>query len=94
MYEVRLRKRFKKQFRKLDEQIQRKVIEEIELLKTNPEIGDKLKGVLSDFRRIRIHDYRLVYQIRSSDEIVEVFFVDHRKRVYRELERLKREELI
>ena len=94
MYKVRLRKRFKKQFRKLDKQIQRKVIEEIEILKTNPEIGDKLKGVLSKFRRIRIHDYRLVYRIHSSNKTVEVFFIDHRERVYREFERLVRKELI
>ena len=94
MYKVRRRKRFKKQLRKLDKQIQRRVIEEIELLKSNPEIGDELKGVLSDFRRIRIGDYRLVYKVHSSQETVEIIFVDHRKRAYQNLERLRREEVI
>lgn len=94
MYEVRLTKCFKKQFRKLDKQIQRKITEEIEILRTNPEIGDKLKGILFDFRRIRILDYRLVYRIHSSNGIIEVCFVDHRKRVYEKLERLRRKELI
>ena len=94
MYKVRLHKRFKKKLRKLDKQIQRKVIEEIEILKINPEIGDKLKGVLADFRRLRIFDYRVVYRIHSSNGVVDVFFVDHRKRVYQEFERLVREELI
>lgn len=94
MYKVRLTKRFKKQLRKLDRQIQRKVMEEIELLKTNPKFGEKLKGVLSDIRRIRVHDYRVAYKIHSSSETIEVFFVDHRKRAYQELERLRREEII
>lgn len=94
MYKVRLHKRFKKQLRKLDRQIQRKITEEIELLKTNPEFGEKLKGALSDIRRLRVHDYRVAYKIHSSNEHIEVFFVDHRKRAYQELERLRREEII
>ena len=94
MFKVRLHKRFKKQLRKLDRQIQRKVMKEIELLKSNPEFGEKLKGVLSDIRRIRVHDYRVAYKIHSSHETIEVFFVDHRKRAYQELERLRREEVI
>lgn len=94
MYEVRLSKRFKKQLRKLDRQIQRKVLEEVELLKTNPEFGEKLKGVLSDIWRLRVHDYRVAYKIHSSGETVEVFFVDHRKRAYQKLEQLRREEII
>jgi len=94
MYEVRLSKRFQKQFRKLDRRIQQKVIEEIEILKINPEFGKNLSGILSDLRRLRVHDYRIVYKVHSSNKIVDVFFVDHRKRVYEKLERLRREELI
>ena len=94
MYEVRPTKRFKKQFRKLDKHIQKRILEEIEVLKTNPEFGEKLKGGLSDIWRIRVHDYRVAYKIHSSDETIEVFFVDHRKRAYQKLEQLRREEII
>jgi len=94
MFKVELSKRFKKQLRKLPRQIQKKVMEEIELLKSNPEFGEKLKGVLSDIRRIRVHNYRVAYKVHSSNETIEVFFVDHRKRVYQELKRLRREEVI
>ncbi len=69
-------------------------MEEIELLKTNPELGEKLKGVLSDIRKIRVYDYRVAYKIHSSNETIEVFFVDHRKRAYQKLEQLRREEVI
>lgn len=94
MFKVELSKRFKKQLRKLPRQIQKKVMEEIELLKSNPEFGEKLKGVLSDIRRIRVHNYRVAYKVHSSNETIDVFFVDHRKRVYQELKRLRREEVI
>jgi len=91
---VQLTKRFRKNFRKLDKQIQQKIMEEIEVLKTTPEIGEKLKGVLSNFRRIRILNYRLIYRVHSSNGVIEICFVDHRKRVYQELGRLRKEECI
>lgn len=94
MCEVRFTKRFDKQFRKLDRQIQRKVLEETEILKTNPEFGEPLKGALSDFRKLRVHDYRVIYRLHSSNTLAEVCFVDHRRRVYEELDRLRREEAI
>ena len=94
MYEVKLSKRFQKQLRKLDKQIQRKILEEIELLRSNPEFGEKLKGSLSDIHKLRVHDYRVAYKIHSSSETIEVFFVDHRKRAYQKLEQLRREEVI
>lgn len=94
MFKVELSKRFKKQLRKLPRQIQKKVMKEIELLKSNPEFGEKLKGILSDIRRIRVHNYRVAYKVHSSNETIDVFFVDHRKRVYQELERLRRQEYI
>jgi len=94
MYKVRLHKRFKKQLRKLPRYIQKKVMKEIELLKSNPKFGEPLKGVLSDIRKIRVHDYRVAYKIHSSNETLDVFFVDHRKRAYKKLEQLRREEVI
>lgn len=94
MCEVRLTKRFGKQFKKLDRYIQKKIVEELEILKSNPEFGDALKGILSDFRRLRVHDYRVIYRLHSTKTVAEVCFVDHRKRVYEELDRLRREEAI
>ena len=94
MFKVELSKRFQKQFRKLPREIQKKVMEEIELLKSNPKFGEKLKGVLSDIHKLRVHDYRVAYKIHTSNETIEVFYVDHRKRIYQKLERLRREEVI
>jgi mRNA interferase RelE/StbE len=94
MYELRFTKRFDKQFRKLDRSIQHEILKEIENLKQHPEIGEKLKGVLSDFWKLRVKDYRVIYRIHTSQNILEIAFVDHRKHVYEELERLRREEVI
>jgi addiction module RelE/StbE family toxin len=94
MYEVRFTKRFDKLFRKLDRQVQREILKEIENLRQNPDLGEKLHGTLSDFFKIRVKDHRVIYHIHSSENAMEFVFVDHRKRVYEELERLRREEVI
>lgn len=94
MYEVRFTRRFDKLFRKLDRQIQREILREMENLKQNPELGEKLHGTLSDLMKIRVKDYRVIYHIHSSGSLMEFVFVDHRKHVYEELGRLRREEVI
>ncbi len=94
MCEVRLTKRFDKQFRKLDGQIQKLILKELEILKTEPEYGEPLKGSLRNFRKIKVQNFRVVYRLHSSNIVAEVFFVDHREHVYAELERLGREEAL
>ena len=94
MYEVRFTKRFDKLFKKLDGQIQRVILKEIENLRLNPELGEKLHGTLSDLLKIRVKDYRVIYHIHSSQDVMEFIFVDHRKHVYEELGRLRREQVI
>lgn len=66
MYDARFTKRFDKQFRKLDGQVQRDVLKEIENLRQNPEIGEPLKGILSDFLKFRVKDYRVIYRVHNS----------------------------
>ena len=95
MYDVYATNLFMKQLGRLEKRIQRKVDSEIENLKNNPRIGEKLIGLLSDCWRIEIDTkYRLVYRIHNSQNRIELIFIGLRKKVYKELERLRRKELI
>lgn len=95
MHDVYATDLFRKQLARLEKRFQRKVDSEIENLKNNPGIGEKLKGLLSDCWRIEIDKkYRLVYRIYTSQNRIELIFIGLRKKVYRELERLRRKELI
>ena len=94
MYEVRFTKRFDKLFRKLDRQVQREILKEIENLRQTPELGERLHGTLSDLFKIRVKDYRVIYYVYGSDNIMEFVFVDHRKHVYEDLGRLRQEGVI
>jgi mRNA interferase RelE/StbE len=47
-----------------------------------PQGCKKLKGAKEDLWRIRIGDYRVVYIIRDSIQILEIQKVGHRKDIY------------
>lgn len=77
-----------KEFDRLPKAIQQKVTEALFLLSRNPHTEllkiKKLKGVESLYR-IRLGDYRLVYEIQNERLIVLVIKIGHRKDVYRGL---------
>ena len=93
MCKVYQTKIFKKQLRKFDKNIKKKIMIEIENIKKDPLLGDKLKGSLNDFSRIRVDKYRLVYRFHESPNRLELIYVGLRKNVYTELERLRKEKL-
>jgi len=70
--------------KKIDKQWQIKIINAIkEKLPTNPYIGKKLVGDLSAYYRLRVGDYRVIYEIIEDKVIVVILKVKHRKEVYR-----------
>jgi mRNA interferase RelE/StbE len=46
-------------------------------------MGSALKGDLRGLRRIRVGDYRIVYEVRDDDLVVLVVRVRHRQDIYR-----------
>jgi mRNA interferase RelE/StbE len=73
-----------KELKKLPEKNQGKVFQTIHQLELYPRaIGSKkLKG--SEHRwRIRIGDYRILYELNTDTKTVEIFRILHRKDVYR-----------
>lgn len=56
---------------------------ENERLKTAPEkYGEPLRGELAGLWKIRVGDYRIVYELNRSTRIVTVWGAYHRKAVY------------
>ena len=87
-YQVELTKSASKEFKKLPKKIQSKVLEAFEFLSKNPysEILKikKMKGPESLFR-IRIGDYRIVYEVNNGKLIVIIIKIGNRKDVYKNL---------
>lgn len=61
-------------------------MESLEVLEHSPEKGEQLKT--SRFWKIRVGDYRVIYEIDRPSNRVVILFVGHRKNVYDEFSRL------
>jgi mRNA interferase RelE/StbE len=73
-----------RQLEKLPRDVQRRVAAKIEDLRDDPfPTGCKKLAALPDTRRIRVGDYRVVYQVHRSTLVVLVLTVGHHRDVYR-----------
>ncbi|MFJ4267313.1 type II toxin-antitoxin system RelE/ParE family toxin [Paenarthrobacter nicotinovorans] len=72
-----------KQIRKLEPPVRRKVLLAIVELETNPRPdGVKKLSAESNAWRIRIGDYRVLYEIHDDELVVIIFRAAHRREVY------------
>ena len=83
-YSVRLKPSVEKDLRTLPHAIASRVMLRVESLKQNlfPHGSAKLASSEKMYR-VRIGDYRLVYEVDSNAGIVTVHYVRHRREVYR-----------
>ena len=82
-YTVLLKRSAEKELERLDLKTHDKIIKQLLALKENPlpKGVKKLQG--REGYRMRIGDYRILYEIDETEKEIEVFFVAHRKEVYR-----------
>jgi len=84
-YVVLLESRAEKELKALPEQALKRV--DIKLralsLKPRPRGVAKLKGKESEGWRLRIGNYRILYQIDDKENVVRVYRIKHRREVYR-----------
>ena len=83
-YKIAWRKSTKKDLRKLPKPEIVKIIRAVEPLAETPLAtgAEKLTGSEHTFR-IRVGDYRIIYEVLSSAEMIEIQRVRHRRDVYR-----------
>ena len=84
MFEVLLERGVEKDLRRLPESIHERVVRAVNALSRNPRPPGcrKLTGSENDWR-IRVGDYRVIYEIAAAKRIVHVNRVRHRREVYR-----------
>jgi mRNA interferase RelE/StbE len=82
-YRVEVKEHAVKELAKLQPDIGRKILDSIESLASNPRPRPsiKLRESASSYR-LRVGDYRVLYQVDDSDKIVMIFKVGHRREVY------------
>ena len=85
-FSVLLTPRAARSLRKLQLTTSKRMMASMKELEKSPEIGEQLKP--SRFWKIRVGDYRAIYEIDKASGRVTVLFIGHRKNVYDEFTRL------
>lgn len=60
-----------------------RVISAIDRLREEPRAGSVLKGEFTGLRRIRVGDYRIVYEVATTALVILVLRIAHRREAYR-----------
>lgn len=82
-YVVALNRRAEKELRRLPDQIHKRVTNELLNLETNARPSGCKKLSDRNEYRIRVREYRVLYEVDDKKRRVEVFAIGHRKEVYR-----------
>ncbi|MGH7274745.1 MAG: type II toxin-antitoxin system RelE family toxin [Nitrospiria bacterium] len=71
-------------FKRLDPPVRKKILREIDKkLGSNPEAyGKPLTSKLKGLWKLRVGDYRVIYQIRKAGQTVFILKIGHRQAVY------------
>lgn len=84
MYRVEFSAGAKKDLQRIDVQWQRRIVFAIELLADNPFVKSQVKKLVnSSFYRLRVGQYRVVYDLEHDRLIVHVIHIRKREDVYR-----------
>ena len=85
-FSVLFRPKAAKSLGKLQRSIGKRIQVSLKVLENSPEVGEQLRP--SKFWKVRVGDYRVIYEIDRSSGRVIILFVGHRKNVYDEFSRL------
>jgi mRNA interferase RelE/StbE len=83
IYCVKVKASAAKALKKIAIKDRERLIVAIDSLSTNPAAGGVLKGEFSGLRRLRVGDYRIVYEANGGELIVLAIRIGHRQAVYR-----------
>ena len=85
-YRVEWKSSAEKELKAIDRQHIPRILEAVESLTINsfPSQSRKLRDVEKSYR-IRVGDYRIVYQVDEKEGMVTIYHIRHRKDIYRQL---------
>ncbi len=79
-YQIFYEKEASKELEKLEPIVSRRIVNKIEKMSENPSLCDIKKIKSTDYYRLRVGDYRVIFIFES--DIIKVFKVSHRQQIY------------
>ncbi|MEB3882058.1 type II toxin-antitoxin system RelE/ParE family toxin [Lyngbya sp. CCY1209] len=83
-YQIRIPKAVQKQLQKIPDPNKQRIIENLLQMREDPRLGNAIKMKNSQGYRLRIGDYRILYDIDDANQIVTIRRIAHRREVYRQ----------
>jgi len=85
IYQLQISSKAQKDLKKIDKKIQQRIIKEVFKLKKDrhPQQFKPLVGLKIAQFRLRIGDYRVLYDVYDQDKVVLILRIGHRKDIYR-----------
>lgn len=74
----------KRELARLDRQVGRRIVRRIRWLAANLDDiqPEALSGDLAGFYKLRVGDYRVVYEVLHSERVIIIHLVGHRREIY------------
>ena len=82
-FSIRIKGSASKELERIAKPQRLRIITAIDRLAANPFLGSALKGELRGLRRLRVGDYRVLYEVQNDAVVVLVLRIAHRRKVYR-----------
>ena len=82
-FSIRIKESAARELRRITKPDRTRIVAAIDRLTETPHLGAALKGDLRGLRRLRVGDYRVVYEVRDEELVVLVVRVAHRRDAYR-----------
>ena len=82
-FSIRIKESAAEELRRVARPDRARIVAAIDRLAELPHLGAALKGDLRGLRRLRVGDYRILYEIEDDELIVLVVRVAHRREAYR-----------
>jgi len=82
-YQVQITKKAEKELKDIDRSMALRIGKKLMDLGNEPRPRQSVKLKGTDFHRLKVGDYRVIYQIKDSEEAVNILSIGHRREVYR-----------
>ena len=85
MYQIRILDVAERELAQLDKTVGRRIVKRIRWLAENVENVKPLPltGDLAGFYKLRVGDYRVVYEILQVEQMLVIHLIGHRREIYR-----------
>ena len=81
-YKIEITSSAKKEVKRLDLQVIPRIIEKLKILTINPFPAGCKKLIARNGYRIRVGDYRIIYDVLEKEKVIKIYRIGHRKDIY------------